>query len=197
MLGDLKFLDSLKEYDKDNIPAPLINRIRKNYISNPDFDPAIIKNSSSACEGLCKWVRAIEVYDGVAKVVAPKRESLDKAEQELAAQMAKLNEKRAELKAVTDKLASLEENLDRKQAEKQVWAMCWVFILSCLLLFLQMPKHILHVVKRIISQWYILLSNVTQHHGYRMFYVRSVSFWYKQETVKWMCCSNWYFGLKQ
>jgi len=124
MLGDLKFLDSLKEYDKDNIPAPLINRIRKNYISNPDFDPAIIKNSSSACEGLCKWVRAIEVYDGVAKVVAPKRESLDKAEQELAAQMAKLNEKRAELKAVTDKLASLEENLDRKQAEKQVWAMC-------------------------------------------------------------------------
>ena len=124
MLGDLKFLDSLREYDKDNIPAPLINRIRKNYISNPDFDPAIIKNSSSACEGLCKWVRAIEVYDGVAKVVAPKRESLDKAEQELAAQMAKLNEKRAELKAVTDKLASLEENLDRKQAEKQVWAMC-------------------------------------------------------------------------
>lgn len=64
----MKFLDSLKEYDKDNIPAPVIKKIREKYITNSEFDPAIIKNVSSACEGLCKWVRAIEVYDVVAKV---------------------------------------------------------------------------------------------------------------------------------
>lgn len=68
MLGDMKFLESLKEYDKDRIPAPIIKKIRDKYINNPEFDPAIIKNVSSACEGLCKWVRAVEVYDGVAKV---------------------------------------------------------------------------------------------------------------------------------
>ena len=68
MLGDLKFLDSLKEYDKDNIPAMYIKKIRDKYITNPDFDPEIIKNVSSACEGLCKWVRAVETYDKVAKV---------------------------------------------------------------------------------------------------------------------------------
>ncbi|XP_052779096.1 dynein axonemal heavy chain 3-like isoform X2 [Mya arenaria] len=119
MLGDMKFLESLKEYDKDNIPASIMVRIRKNYINNTDFDPAIIKNSSSACEGLCKWVRAIDVYDGVAKVVAPKKESLDMAEAELSEQMAKLNMKRAELKAITDKLKGLQDNLKRKQDEKQ------------------------------------------------------------------------------
>lgn len=120
MLGDLKFLESLKEYDKDNIPNTIMNKIRQKYITNPDFDPAIIKNVSSACEGLCKWVRAIDVYDSVAKVVAPKRQSLEAAETILAEQMAKLTEKRAELKQVTDKLAELEENLIRKQEEKKV-----------------------------------------------------------------------------
>ena len=70
MLSDLKFLDSLKEFDKDNIPAAYIKKIRDRYITNPDFNPDIIKNVSSACEGLCRWVRAVDVYDKVAKVSA-------------------------------------------------------------------------------------------------------------------------------
>ena len=53
---------------KDNIHPAVIGKIRANYVTNPEFDPAIIRNVSSACEGLCKWVRALEVYDGVAKV---------------------------------------------------------------------------------------------------------------------------------
>ena len=68
MLGDMKFLDSLREFDKEHIPPPIMKKIRERYISNPDYNPAIIKNSSSACEGLCKWVRAIDVYDEVNKV---------------------------------------------------------------------------------------------------------------------------------
>ena len=68
MLGDMHFLDSLKEYDKDNIPAPIMKRIREKFITNKDFIPEVIKHVSSACEGICKWVRAIEVYDKVAKV---------------------------------------------------------------------------------------------------------------------------------
>ena len=42
----------------------------------------------------------MEVYDRVAKVVAPKKIKLGVAEAELAVQMKKLNEKRAELKEV-------------------------------------------------------------------------------------------------
>ena len=68
MLGDIKFLDSLKEYDKDNIAMPVMKKIRDKYISNPDFEPNLIRNVSSACEGLCKWIRAMDVYDSVIKV---------------------------------------------------------------------------------------------------------------------------------
>ena len=45
-------------------------------MENPEFDPEKIKNASSAAEGLCKWVRALESYDRVAKVVEPKKEAL-------------------------------------------------------------------------------------------------------------------------
>ena len=29
VLGDMKFLDSLKSYDKDNIPPPIMKKIRE------------------------------------------------------------------------------------------------------------------------------------------------------------------------
>ncbi|KAK7101861.1 hypothetical protein V1264_020177 [Littorina saxatilis] len=119
MLGDMHFLDSLREFDKERIPASIMKKIRDKYTSNPDYDPAIIKNVSSACEGLCKWVRAIEVFDEVNKVVAPKKESLDKAQAEFNQQMTVLRRKRAELKEVTDKLQALKDNLTTKQQEKK------------------------------------------------------------------------------
>ena len=48
---------------QDNIPAPIMKQIRARYCSNPDFDPEKIKVASTACEGLCRWVLAIEKYD--------------------------------------------------------------------------------------------------------------------------------------
>lgn len=112
MLGDMKFLESLKVYDKDNISATIIKKIREKYVTNPDFDPNNIRSVSSACEGLCRWVRAMEVYERVAKVVAPKKEKLAQAEAELAVQMEKLNAKRAQLKEVVDKLQALNDEFE-------------------------------------------------------------------------------------
>ncbi|KAG8578265.1 hypothetical protein GDO81_010436 [Engystomops pustulosus] len=120
MLGDMKFLDSLKEFDKDNIPSKVIALIRRDFISNPEFQPAVIKNVSSACEGLCSWVRAIEVYDKVAKIVAPKRQRLEAAEADLKIHMEKLKIKRKELKEVSAKLKHLQDQLSQKLEEKRI-----------------------------------------------------------------------------
>ncbi|XP_062929153.1 dynein axonemal heavy chain 3-like [Mobula hypostoma] len=119
MLGDMKFLESLKDFDKDNIPAKVAAHIRKDFINNPDFQPAIIRNVSSACEGLCSWVQAIDIYDNVAKVVAPKKQKLALAEAELAVQMEKLIKKRAELLEIGNRLQRLQNQLSRKLTEKQ------------------------------------------------------------------------------
>jgi dynein heavy chain len=52
MIGDPKFLESLRLYDKDDIPVAVIKKIRANYIPNPEFKPEKVRNASSAAEGL-------------------------------------------------------------------------------------------------------------------------------------------------
>jgi len=68
MLSDMNFLKDLKVYDKDNISPHIMKKIRGEYMDNPEFDPDKVRTASSAAEGLCKWIRAMEVYDRVAKV---------------------------------------------------------------------------------------------------------------------------------
>ncbi|TWW56799.1 Dynein heavy chain 7, axonemal [Takifugu flavidus] len=118
LLGDMNFLKDLKEYDKDNIPVPVMQKIRDTYITNADFDPNKVAKASSAAEGLCKWIKAMEVYDRVAKAVAPKKANLAEAQESLASTMALLEQKRAELKEVEDRLAALEKTFQEKTAEK-------------------------------------------------------------------------------
>lgn len=125
LLADMKFLEGLKTYNKDNIPPAVMKRIREKYMPDREFDPERIKTVSTACEGLCKWVRAMEVYDRVIKIVAPKKARLAEAEAELAAQMDTLNEKRAQLQEVTDKLQALNdefaaETKKKKELEDQI-----------------------------------------------------------------------------
>uniref|UniRef100_A0A3B3UAK3 Dynein axonemal heavy chain 12 n=1 Tax=Poecilia latipinna TaxID=48699 RepID=A0A3B3UAK3_9TELE len=118
LLGDMNFLRDLKEYDKDNIPVAVMQKIRSEYMTNPDFDPSKVAKASSAAEGLCKWIKAIEVYDRVAKVVAPKKQSLAEAQESLAVTVALLDQKRSELKEVEDRLASLQKTFEEKTEEK-------------------------------------------------------------------------------
>ena len=120
MMSDAKtFVEALKSYDKDNIVPRIIKRIREQYIPMEDFTPEKAAKASSACEGLCKWIQAMEIYDRVAKVVAPKKASLAIAEGEYAEAMKGLAVKQAELKEVIDtfnaKQAKLTELSEKKK----------------------------------------------------------------------------------
>lgn len=119
ILGDIHFLESLLNFDKDNIPEHIMANIRTNILTNPNFDPERIRYVSTACEGLCRWVFALSEYDKVAKVVAPKKKALAAAEADYSAAMEQLNLKRAQLKEVRERLARLETLLAQRRAEYQ------------------------------------------------------------------------------
>ncbi|CAH8660135.1 unnamed protein product [Schistosoma rodhaini] len=119
LLSDLKFLDRLKNYPIDNISINIMKKIRDNYIPNTDFDPKIVRNASTACEGLCKWIIALDKYDRVAKIVAPKKEKLAIAESELKVQLIKLAEKKAALDEIQAKFQDLQDQLEEMQRKKQ------------------------------------------------------------------------------
>lgn len=119
LLGDMSFLENLRNFDKDNIPVDVMKKIRKEYLSHKDFKPHIIAKSSSAAEGLCKWIIAMDMYDAVAKVVAPKKAKLEAAEREFAETMAILEEKKATVARLEARLAELNEALEEAMLKKK------------------------------------------------------------------------------
>ncbi|XP_043264608.1 dynein axonemal heavy chain 7 [Colletes gigas] len=118
LLGDMRFLETLRQYDKDNIPVRIMQEIKEKYMTDKNFEPKVVARASSAAEGICKWVRAMVLYDEVAKVVAPKRAKLDDAQRDYENTVKFLNERREMLAELTEKLAILNENLEITLAKK-------------------------------------------------------------------------------
>ena len=119
MMADVKtFIDELKSYDKDNISPAIMKVIRDKYKPMENFTPEAAAKGSSAAEGLCRWILAMEIYDRVAKVVAPKKAQLAIAEGEYAEAMKGLASKQAELKQVLDKLATMQAKLQELSDKK-------------------------------------------------------------------------------
>ncbi|ROT81734.1 putative dynein heavy chain 12, axonemal isoform X5 [Penaeus vannamei] len=107
LLGDMSFLQQLKDYDKDNIPEAVMDKINKEYVRLPEFDPASVAKASSAAEGLCKWI------------VAPKRERLAEAEEEVRERMGIVEGKRNELRQLEEKLENLQRRFSLACREKE------------------------------------------------------------------------------
>ncbi|KAJ8952271.1 hypothetical protein NQ318_007438 [Aromia moschata] len=119
VLGDMKFLESLINFDKDNIQPRIMDKLKHQILNDENFDPDKIKTASTAAEGLCKWVIAISKYDKVAKVVAPKKAALAVAEGQYQTAMASLEVKRAMLREAREKVAKLEAALEAEQTKFQ------------------------------------------------------------------------------
>jgi dynein heavy chain len=118
MVGESGFLKSLQEFDKDNMATPIVKKIAA-LLPHEDMQPERVQKVSSACFGIVQWVRAMETYDRVAKVVGPKKEELKEAEAGLAVVMEKLAVKEAALKEVQDKLDALLNQLAGLEAEQE------------------------------------------------------------------------------
>jgi dynein heavy chain len=76
--GDQNFLKQLANFDKDNISDRVLKKIGQ-YCAQSDFQPEIIGRVSTAARSLCMWVRAMETYGRIYRVVEPKRQRLNAA----------------------------------------------------------------------------------------------------------------------
>jgi len=118
MLSDAKgLLDSMFNFDKDNIPTKIITKIQP-YIENPDFVPEKIESVSKACTAMCQWVLAMYKYHFVALEVEPKRKALKSAQEKLDLLTQSLNKLREKLHDVEMKIAELEAKYEASLAQK-------------------------------------------------------------------------------
>jgi dynein heavy chain len=108
VIGESNFLAKIKAYDKDNVSAALIAKIKK-FILLPDFTADEVRKVSTAAAALCTWVHAIYIYANVAKEVAPKRARLKEAMDGLASKQAALKLATEALAEVVDKVNKLKQ----------------------------------------------------------------------------------------
>ncbi|CAB3230574.1 unnamed protein product [Arctia plantaginis] len=120
LLNDIKFLESLQNYDKDNIPPPVMKKLMTTVMLDEGFVPEKIRSVSVAAEGMCKWVIAMTKYDKVAKVVAPKKQRLAAAQAVYDKAMAALAIKQAQLAEVQQKLRRLEDALAAQSRQQKI-----------------------------------------------------------------------------
>lgn len=116
--GESNFIQKLVNYDKDNMSDRVLKKIGS-YCAQPDFQPDIVGRVSAAAKSLCMWVRAMEVYGRIYRVVEPKKIRLANATAQLEEKQQSLSEAKAKLKEVTDKIEALKKNYDEKLAQKE------------------------------------------------------------------------------
>ena len=113
-----KFLESLTNFDKDNIPEQVIVKI-KPYIDSPDFQVEQISRVSKAATSLCQWVRAMEKYFWVSKAVAPKRARLQEAQESLEQTIKALNELKRKMRETEMSIREMEKKFTESLAKKE------------------------------------------------------------------------------
>ncbi|GMF09750.1 unnamed protein product [Phytophthora lilii] len=103
ILADIRFLDRLRNFDKDSIEPSLMDRV-KFYVNHPEFSMENMRRASLASTTLCKWVLALVRYFEAMKRVAPTQKLLEETEQSF-----HIIEKRAQ--AEKKKLVDIEMHL--------------------------------------------------------------------------------------
>lgn len=88
------------------------------YCSKENFKPDIVGRVSFAAKSLCMWVRAMEVYGRVYRVVEPKKKKLEQANKQLAEKQATLHEAKEKLRELKEKLEQLQKQYEEKLATK-------------------------------------------------------------------------------
>jgi dynein heavy chain len=113
-----KFLDSLLNFDKDNIPEAVIVKI-KPYIDSPDFQVSAISRVSKAATSICQWVRAMEKYYHVSKGVAPKRARLKEAQDSLEVTLKTLSDLKRRMREAEINIKEMEKKYVENVAKKE------------------------------------------------------------------------------
>ena len=110
MMGDIgKFLDGLQNLNKEGITTMIVDAL-KPYITDPGFQPELIRAKSFAASGLCSYVINVLKYNEVWQDVAPKRKALQDATDEL-------NENLNKLAFLKERVQELENKLSRLTTE--------------------------------------------------------------------------------
>ncbi|KAL4429302.1 hypothetical protein ABPG74_002288 [Tetrahymena malaccensis] len=119
-LSDKYFLNTLIQYDKENIDEQVMKKVRDKYISQTKlFNPKRVEQASSAAKGLCEWILALSEFEKVLQIVRPKQQRYNQSKQEVAILQNDLKQTRDELAQLNKEIANLQDSYDQIRKKQQ------------------------------------------------------------------------------
>ncbi|KAL0221332.1 hypothetical protein RCL1_001186 [Eukaryota sp. TZLM3-RCL] len=112
-----QFLNQLKTYDKENIPANALAAVRS-YLADENFNGPFIATKSSAAAGICEWARNVVVFYDIHCEVEPKRQRLAEANAKLEESRSKLNAVKARVEKLERRLGVLQDQFEEATLQK-------------------------------------------------------------------------------
>ena len=106
-MSEKSFLDELLNIDKDNIPEAVIEKIRNQFLNDPEFKPSRVAQASKAAKGLCDWIIKLEQYHTLVVYIRPKKQALMDSKQRFKVAEDSLAIKQTELKKIVIQYESL------------------------------------------------------------------------------------------
>ncbi|KAJ0379023.1 Dynein heavy chain cytoplasmic [Colletotrichum chrysophilum] len=105
------FIASIVNFDNEkNMTKPLRLKMRKDFLSNPEFTFDKVNRASKACGPLVQWVEAQVSYSDILDRVGPLREEVDQLEEQAL-------QTKAEAKAVENTINTLESSIAQYKTE--------------------------------------------------------------------------------
>ena len=111
------FLNDLKNYDGDNIPKDILDRVIP-LLQNPNFNADKMRKKSQAAANLCNWVVNIVAYHQMYVKVKPLVEALEAANADKAAAEAKLKSIESVVAKLTNTMNALKKEIMVKTNDK-------------------------------------------------------------------------------
>ncbi|CAF0762898.1 unnamed protein product [Adineta steineri] len=116
-LANVDFIKTLTKFPKDDITDRTLRRMQP-FINDSELIPEKLKGVSSAASALCTWIRAVESYARVYRIVQPKKERYQKALYELNDKQNLLEQSKNELINIQKKIETLRLDYELKIKEK-------------------------------------------------------------------------------
>ncbi|CAG9311235.1 unnamed protein product [Blepharisma stoltei] len=110
MANPPKFIEEIGVFDKEHIDEGILDLVRP-IIVLPHFTFEEMSSKSKAASYLCAWVVNVVEYNRIYKKVKPLMDTKDKAEAEVAQKEQELSGARAKVKAATDTVEGLQQQL--------------------------------------------------------------------------------------
>jgi dynein heavy chain len=85
--------------DKNFLEA-VIEKIRNQFLNDPEFKPSRVAQASKAAKGLCEWIIKLEQYHTLVVYIRPKKQALQDSKQRFKVAEDSLAIKQTELKKI-------------------------------------------------------------------------------------------------